>query len=58
MMSDDAKQTSSGAEQDSGASERATPALKAWVTPKVITASFEDTELGASVNGDASVLDS
>lgn len=38
------------AEKDSGASERdsAMPALNTWVTPKVITATLEDTETGAS----------
>jgi hypothetical protein len=56
MMSDDSKQTLSGADQDSGASQRATPALKSWVTPKVITASFEDAEAGVGLNGDASAL--
>lgn len=56
-MNDDAKHTLVGVSQDSGISERnsATPVLKTWVTPKVITSSLsEDTGTAGAFHNDGS----
>lgn len=55
IMSDNAKQTLFRAGQDSGAPERdsATPALKTWVTPKVITS----TTASDAASGSAAISD-
>ncbi len=59
-MSEDAKQVVFGVERDSAlpACDGGTPTRKTWITPKVITATSEETATGVGTHVDGTAGDS